>query len=249
MAIHRNITRSEYEALPGINWSSLKAGNGRMGAHIRARQHQPLKDSQALKFGRAFHILVLQPELFNVAFTVIAGGKTTTKADALTDEDMRKLGGMREAWDELGLTVSERETALTWTYGGVECKGMIDGMESGAILDLKSTTNANPDAFAAECFKFLYHGQMAWYSEGLRKNGIEPDGARIVAIEKDEPFAYADFTLDPGWLDLGHRLADTLLEKYVDQSPATYGRVILPVPEWADSEPLELTIGGESVEM
>ncbi len=249
MAIHRNITRAEYEALPGINWSSLKAGNGRRGAHIRARKNFPQRDSQALKFGRAFHMLVLQPELFESDFSVVAGPKTTTKPDAVTEEDMRKLSGMREAWVELGLSVTDPETALTWTYGGVECKGMIDGLIEGGLFDLKSTTNAEPSAFAAECFKFLYHGQCAWYMEGLRKNGIQPRGARIVAIEKEEPFASADFTLDDKWLDMGAELCDALLELYTDEEPATYGRSRLMVPEWADRNALELIIGGESVEV
>ena len=95
----------------------------------------------------------------------------------------------------------------------------------------------------------MYHGQCAWYLRGLEKNGIALKGARIAAVEKEEPFANADFGLEPKWIDRGEALADELLEKFVDESPASYGRSVLPMPEWADTESLELTIGGEAVEV
>jgi hypothetical protein len=247
MAVIPNLSRDEYVALPGINWSVLKAGRDRLGAHIRAAQRNPSKDKPAFKFGRAFHQAVLQPHLF--AQWEIVAGKTTTKPGAITEDEERRISGMCTAWADLGLTVELQEAAITWEVDGIACKGMIDGLIDGAWFDLKSTLDASPGRFASECYRYGYHGQATWYLNGLRANGFTADSARLIAIEKEEPYASAQHILAGGWLDLGQNLIDELLAKWADTSPATYGTAELAVPEWADSDDLELTINGETVEI
>ncbi len=252
MAIHKNISRADYEALPGINWSVLKAGHERLGAHILAKLSAESVDKPAFKFGRAFHQKVLQPDIYSQSWEFVTG-KTTTKPGCLTESDHGKICHMAEAFEALGATVSMQETALTWTYGGVACKGMIDGLFDGYLGDLKSCQDASPQAFAPECYRYLYHGQCAWYCEGLRKNDIAIKGARIIAIEKEPPYASADYILADRWLEMGTELIDALLEAYIssmaDDTPPSYGQRRLEVPEWADRGTLDLLIDGESVEV
>ncbi len=238
--IHPNITRAQYEALPGINWSRLKRGHGRSGAHIRSVQDRA--DTPAFKFGRAFHQMVLEPDLFASVWEYVPG-KTTTKPGCLTEDDQRKLGGMFDAWSALGMSPTHQEAAITWTYGGVDCKGRIDCLIDGYLADLKSTLNAAPGAFRKECMNLLYHGQMAWLMEGLAQNGMDLRGAKLIAIEKDEPFSSAVHVLSPTWIEIGRALFEDLLEKYTDTSPPAYGEAELEAPEWAIPEITETAEG------
>jgi hypothetical protein len=56
--------------------------------------------------------------------------------------------------------------------------------------DLKSTTNAHPDAVQKAIGNFGYHIQGAWYLNGVAELGLAPDGAAfvIVAQEKTPPY-------------------------------------------------------------
>lgn len=229
--LYPNITREQYDALPGINWSALKCGIGKTRAHIdTAKAGRP--DTQAFKFGRAFHHIILQPD--RMREWKISESKTTTLFDTLTTRELADLESMAlsanalpSVWD-----IKSQETAATWTYGGVDCKGLIDGMVGDRIIDLKSTKDSGPLAMTQEILRLKYHGQLAWYVEGWRKNGVEISGASIIAVEKSAPFAAGEYLLGEDWLDLGRREYEKALEVYADNL-TSYGTSELPLPEWA----------------
>ena len=227
MAIIPNITRADYDAMLGLNWSKLKRGIGRTAAHINA---DPGGDKPAYKFGRAFHHAVLQPELF--AQWSVVPGKTTTKPDSITESEQHDIQCMAQAAYEFhGGRVTHQEVAVTWDYAGHKCKALIDGVLDGRLLDLKSTQNAEPGAFKGEVFKYKYHGQMAWYSAGLAANGM-PMPACILAVEKSAPYSAGLYNLDPAWIDLGRALYDEALTALAE-GKTHYGELDLEVPEWA----------------
>jgi len=229
--LYPNITRAEYDALPGINWSALKCGIGKTRAHVdAAKLGRP--DTQAFKFGRAFHHWVLQPE--KKSEWKVNDAKTTTLFDTLTRGEVCALEAMTVQASELAGTkaMASQETAATWTYGCIECKGLIDGMVGKRIVDLKSTKDASPHAMTQEILRMKYHGQLAWYVTGWRTNGVEIDGASIIAVEKSSPFAAAEYLLGEDWLDLGRREYEKALEVYAD-GLTSYGTSELPLPEWA----------------
>lgn len=232
MAIYRNLTRAEYEALPGINWSALKNGIGKTAAHIKAAK-AGRKDTPALRFGRLFHLAILEPQ--KIEKLTVVETKTTSKPDCITMEEWDDIAAMRDGINRLGITepITQPETALTWKFGGVECKCMFDGIIKPRLIDLKSTQNAEPGAFKGEIFKYKYHGQGAFYLDGCRANGIDLDGFSILAVEKSEPFAAGLYHLDASWLDLGRSCYEEALEVWADNKPGTYGTQIIEPPEWA----------------
>ncbi len=231
MALYPNLTRAEYDALPGINWSALKAGIGKTAEHIRAAK-RGRKDTPAFRFGRLFHLAKLQPDLF-AALTVV-DTKTTTRSDRITNDEAVTIGDMLRQADLIPHEITNCETAVTWTFGGVACKGLIDGLMGSRVCDLKTTQNAEPAAFKAEIFKFKYHAQLAFYTDGLRANGVSIDGASILAVEKSDPHAAALYDLSPAWLDLGRTVYEEALAVWAADGPATYGRQELDVPDWCD---------------
>ncbi len=229
--LYPNITREQYDALPGINWSALKCGIGKTCAHVHSALHgRP--DTQAFKFGRAFHEWVLQPT--KKTNWKISEAKTTTLFDTLTMRELADLEAMALSANSLDSVwrITGQESAATWTYGGVDCKGLIDGMVDDRIIDLKSTKDSSPLAMTQEILRLKYHGQLAWYVEGWRKNGVNITGASIIAVEKSAPFASGEYLLGEDWMDLGRREYEKALEVFAD-GLSGYGKSELPLPEWA----------------
>lgn len=229
--LYESITREQYDALPGINWSALKCGIGKTRAHIDAAKiGRP--DTQAFKFGRAFHHWILQPG--KKAGWNISDAKTTTLFDTLTNREVNDLEAMTDslASNNTIKRAHSQETAMTWVYGGVKCKGLIDGMGDALLFDLKSCKDSSPLAMTQEILRLKYHGQLAWYQEGLRKNGVTVRAVSIVAVEKSAPFASAEYLLGEDWMDLGRREYEKALEVYAD-GLTSYGTSELPLPEWA----------------
>ena len=64
-----------YRALPGVNWSSLKA-MGKSPLHYRHGLENPPADSPTFKFGRLFHSLILEPEKVEAEYVVIEKAPT-----------------------------------------------------------------------------------------------------------------------------------------------------------------------------
>lgn len=246
MAIHENITRSEYDALPGINWSALKCGIGKTAAHIKAAK-SGRKDSAALRFGRLFHLAVLQPDLFEKLTRVET--KTTIKPDCITADEEDAISDMSARVCDLGLAdITHKETALTWVYGGVSCKCLIDGIAVDFLFELKSTKDASPQTFGSEVLRYKYHAQCAFYLEGLSRNGFAIHQARIVAVEKAAPYAATDFILDGTWIDLGRKTYEDALEVWADDKGPLYGTHVLAVPDWMEGEQ-EFTEGEDGISL
>jgi hypothetical protein len=243
MSIIPHATRAEYDALPGINWSALKQGIGRTRAHIdTARAGRP--DKPAFKFGRAFHHSVLQPDLMS-EWTVV-DGKTTTKPNAITTAELADIQAMTANAALLHEDrLSHIECAVTWDIDGIPCKALIDSIYDGNwLLDLKSTQNAEGAAMKGEIVRFKYHGQCAWYLDGLAANGLELMGAAILAVEKAAPYAAGLYFLNDEWIDLGRNLYRDALTVYAKPPCALYGKQDLDVPEWASGGLTENEEGG-----
>jgi hypothetical protein len=91
----------------------------------------------------------------------------------------------------------DAELSLVWDDPGtgVRCKGRFDWykpvLAGGTITDVKTTTDASPDAFERSLFKWGYHRQSAMYLMGARALGLEARHYAIIAVEKTPPFAVA----------------------------------------------------------
>ncbi len=235
MTLFPGLDRASYEALSGINWSSLKQGQGRTGMHIQtAMEHPDFTDSAAMKFGRALHQAILQPELFATSWKIKPDVKTTTVAGMLTEGDAANISALSAKFHALGFQIEQTELAMTWERDGYGCKGSIDAVTSdGILIDLKTTDDASPMAFANASWRYGYHAQLAWYRQGLIANGHAITKCLLIAMEKTAPHSIGVYQLSAYHLQKGDELISNLLGLYRDRTVADYPPQELIVPNWA----------------
>lgn len=178
-------------------------------------------DTDARRFGRLVHAAILEPRAVSASYAVQpadikrrAGtaweafraeneGKEIVKADefslalGLADAVVKS----DEAAKVLTLC-TEREFSVIWeeTSNGtkVPMRAKVDfASDSFSVIgDLKTTSDASPDAFMKDCDAYGYDIQAAIYLSALRAAGHTPKCFAFVVVEKDFPFTTAIYTFD-----------------------------------------------------
>lgn len=185
------------------------------------------EQKRAFDIGTALHLLVLEPELFEGAVSVIEGKKKNGKPsdgyasqdakdqrDAaygggktpLLPEEIAKLRAMRDAIfrhpvAKLAFVGGVAERSYFWKdeETGIWCKARPDYAPAHLryFTDVKTSTSANPRAFERRVWDLGYHMQAAWYLDA--RHAI--DGVR------PERFAFIVVSTEPPhlvtpvWLD------------------------------------------------
>lgn len=218
------LTRTNYFDHPAVSQSSLKVLD-KSPAHYHAEfvaRTVPSKDTAALRRGTALHAMLFEADTFAERFPIFEGDKRTNEVKARYAEleaRAASLGGcvIREAdlVDLHAMIASLRanatirhhldrvvasEVPVVWTdpITGTECKAKLDAVTSdGFVLDLKSTRDAAPSAFAKSIYNFGYHIQQAQYTDAARVHlGAEPAGFALVVVEGSAPYVCAGYVLD-----------------------------------------------------
>jgi exodeoxyribonuclease VIII len=133
---------------------------------------------------------VLEPHAFSDRYRVKpAGMNFSTKAGAAWRDDTpagveivseaehaaatRQASNLRQLPEIAALLCDgQSEVSFFWIdqATGVLCKGRADWVfrtNAGVVLlDLKTTEDATPEAFARSCARYGYHRQAAWYCDG-----------------------------------------------------------------------------------
>lgn len=142
----------------------------------------------------------------------------------------------------------EYEVPVEWTMLGRKCSTTgIDVKGNGFITELKTCSNSEPGQFLRAALRMGYHGQLAWYLDGI---GQPEWAAFIVAVETAPPFAVTVIELTRKTLDEGRKLCRLAMEQLLvceasNEWPA-YCQSVVPwdLPDY-DGEPL--LIDGEEV--
>lgn len=82
-----------------------------------------------------------------------------------------------------------RECAITWTdkSTGVECKALIDFYGDKIAGDLKTTASGwHINGLERAMYDYAYHMQFAFYSDGLRANGIDINEFYVIFVQKSD---------------------------------------------------------------
>lgn len=112
------------------------------------------------------------------------------------------------------LAGAQIEGSLFWQDSryGVPCKARFDARNLGGLIDVKSTQDASPEAFARSAAAFSYHVQGAHYCSGARHVfGENPEFFAIIAAETEPPFGVACYLLESNALLAGgHRMSIAL---------------------------------------
>jgi hypothetical protein len=264
------LTRAEYDALPGENWSLLKMMQ-RSPMHYKFTKEQgfqPMTDPIIL--GVVTHYATFEPEKLDShvavwgekrnsnawrAFEAKNASKTIILADAF--EHAKQIAAVARKVAGKLLSDLDNEVTIQWTHAnGLKGKGRIDHLSRGyGIVDLKTTRDASPGGFGRSAANLSYLGQAAYYVLGYEAmTGIRLPYT-IIAVESRPPFAAALYTVTNEQIELGRvtyeRLLDRVKECEASGSWPSYPAGILQLPEWAtrggesDLSGLGLTFGGE----
>lgn len=248
--IHKNMTFEEYQRIPAVNFSTLKWCEVSV-SQMRLRQQLGGQDTPALKFGRAVHTAILEPEIFAETYKVIGDKrKKETKAEiadaeffsmeTLTEAEGKMLDGMKRGVESHTqasylLAHADKELVCVWTdeKTGVACKARIDAYVPTmyTLVDLKSTK----DDFDARFFhstivEHFYHVQLAFYARGLRANDRAVEHLLQLFTSKAEPYASELIRLDDELLAHAELMIDEWLAAYA--SDEQIGITTVKTPNW-----------------
>tara|TARA_R110000796_G_scaffold29552_2_gene79757 strand:- start:1446 stop:2276 length:831 start_codon:yes stop_codon:yes gene_type:complete len=173
------------------------------------------KDWKAEELIKAGDKIMLTPEVLRVATTA-----------ALKAQDL-----------PIVQAITLREEFIEWEFNEAKFRGYVDGAGltlplelqdfpgQGFIIDVKTTRDASPKAFARDVFNMDYHLQAALYCNGNKTlNFAGPDPKFfLLAIETKEPFNCQLYEVTPDFLFKGEMKAEILTDRYKDWDGEPYG--------------------------
>lgn len=251
---------ADYRRIDAVNWSTLKEIR-RSPAHYRHALAAPREDSADMRFGRAAHAAILEPQRYPLDFLVWPGVRRGKAWDDFESSNAgREILTIDEAERVEAIAASVRahpaaaailegaskEYVLRWTdpETGIACKSRLDVCRplDGAISDLKTCQDASDEIFTRSIVSYGYHAQIAFYALGLSEiygEPIRPHRLTLIAIEKRAPHAVAVYQFDAASFAAGMAIVRSALRllaecRAADRWPA-YGDDPIPValPSWA----------------
>lgn len=251
----------EYRAFQALNYSSAKHLL-RSQKHFMAEKSKKFEPSREMVLGTMIHEAVLENKTGNYVIKpadmsfVTKEGKAWRDAhkgrEILTQEEhatvKRTVAAVQANKDAMYLLsrCPNREVGIVTEYRGVKIKARLDAYgtdESGKSMavDLKTTSDANPDVWGKKAYDLSYFMQCVWYATVLSlelKLETEPAWLWIVAETCDA----ADVVIYRPPLDaleIGRKQMDLAIERYSDLqkngTPKGYpsGIIELDLPPWA----------------
>jgi len=123
----------------------------------------------------------------------------------------------------------------------VRCKGRVDKVadDFDAMVDLKTTLDASPEAFAKSVYEWGYYRQAPMYLWGAAALNRSFDHFVFIAIEKVPPFEVALYRINDDLVEIGDQERQKFLAKYAECMATGfwpgYSNKVEPisVPAWA----------------
>lgn len=256
--ITTDLTNEQYHASEPISKSGLDL-IARSPAHwFHQERAEP---SRAMIIGSALHAAILEPDAFASQYMLLRNVSDRRASEykqavavhgadfVLTGKEADYVAGMQESVrvhpylrDVLNREGrSELSVLTTDPVTGVQVKCRFDWLtDDGLPLDLKTTQDARPDAFARSVANYRYHVQAAFYSDVWEwETGERLQRFEFAALEKAMPHAVAVYRLDDEAIAEGRRLYREALNLYADclernEWPAYAGEPQpLSLPPWA----------------
>lgn len=210
------------------------------------------EDSPALILGKALHCRILEPSEFGKRYTIAPMLDRRTKegkdlynkfliaTEGLTvitrDQDaqieaMAAAIYKHPAANHLLDKPGQSEIMVNWQDSSlVPCRGIVDRLtDDGLIIDIKTTDDASAKGFARSCYKYRYHVQAAFYSDGVPNS----KGFFFIAVEKSEPYLVGVYYLTAEDLQRGREDYKQDIQTFIDCVKADewpgYGDFVQPL--------------------
>jgi len=195
------------------------------------------EETDAFRFGSAFHMALLEPKEFAKSFIVapefkglgsVAAKKEwreNQKKDAviLKEKEYADLIEMINSVERHPFACSILKNGRSEVSGyftdpvtGIKCRIRPDFMHlgEGVLLDVKTTTDVESKKFSRTLWEYRYDFQMAFYSLGMELITGKPVRYPLyLAIEKKHPFECAVYSVDDIVLQKGKSDYDIAMKK------------------------------------
>ena len=237
--IYSDLTMKEYNDAHGVRRSNMTALMT-SAKFYKWRQSHPMKGSDALTFGSAFHTAVLEPDKWEDEIVVGPSvGKRTKKWTEFKEynsdkiilhpDDMDVIQAMLKSFHGHRLSMSllegkpVEESAWSVIDGqSVKARCDIADYERGMLIDVKTTQDASFNDFQRSTYKYKYDVQAAYYLDTFNSAILGKDYATatkmpftkfvFIAIEKNPPHDIQVYVGDPTLIDSGRRKYKDALE-------------------------------------
>jgi len=224
-----DMSSADYHAHPAVSKSVLDK-LARSPLHCRAYlDGERTEPTPAMLLGTAVHTAILEPERFDVEYAVFEGDRRTTAGkqayadlvsrgkSIVSASDSDVISSMAAAVRahpvaSALLRNGSAEQSVFWTdpMTGLGCKCRPDWWRTdNIVVDVKTTEDASPAAFAKSIAGFRYHVQAAHYLAGT-----QADRFVFIAVEKKAPYAVAVYELDAVSLEVGEAIRREELNIY-----------------------------------
>jgi PDDEXK-like domain of unknown function (DUF3799) len=184
------MTREQYRMLEGVHFSTAKIFIDATPAHywqaVQDERNGTGNDEEKYAVGTLCHAMVLEGKDLAGTFAIKPKGMSfaTTKGKAWRDaqtlpiikeEDINKVPHMAEAIathpiaSQIVRSCPQREWAIFAELGGLRCKALLDAVGNDEVgirgfLEIKTTNDASPRAFARQIYNLHYDMQSAFYT-------------------------------------------------------------------------------------
>jgi len=234
--IYNNLSNELYHADPAISRTGimhfLKSPFNYWANYLNPNKPTP-KSKPSWKIGTAFHMMVLEPELFENTYLMKSKPvllkdvgrekyetyKNDLKALESTDyqlieyEDFITLRNMRvsllnheKAWPLIEGATYEQSYFWQDKHSGLMVKSRPDVLHSNMIVDLKTCNDASSHAYQREMLNYHYHTQGAMVRDAIYELTGETINTVInVCVETSYPFNVAIKIIDESALEVGHK--------------------------------------------
>lgn len=242
--IFPHVPEKDYRAITAMNQTTLKRGAQSPAHMLHAIEHpEAFEETEALRFGRLFHLALLEPDRVEAEVTTACPiNRTTgepygfgTKAWAAAEAEAGLILCKPEWTQRIDAMVAkvrshkaakallskggETEVVCIWDdpVTGVQCKTRIDYWSRGiCLLDVKTTEDASPAEFENAVSRYGYDIQAAFLRDGWFVNTGEDNPFGILAVEKEPPFGVAVYELTPGAVARGRWKYRRALRRYAE---------------------------------
>lgn len=221
------------------------------------------RETVAFNFGSAFHVAILEPDVFKKCFIVQPkfSGKgmkaakleweLTLPKDAITltqdeyDDLLEMINSVlshQDACNILKNGKAEQSGYFRDPETGIKCRIRPDFFHADqmAFLDVKTTTDVRASQFMRTIWNYRYDMQIAMYTQGIELIVGRPvQYPLILAVEKSAPYECALYLCDEIMMNKGlsdYKLAQNRLKQCIDDNMFdAYQKKIEPIslPAWA----------------
>lgn len=262
LGIYSDVPFAEYEKWDAVNNSVLWKLKTHSPLHAKEFMDNPPEPTAAMKTGKAFHTLLLEPRKFNRFYAIMPECDRRTKQgkeiyhvfvessnnkEILTQADYNQIDIMADAIKKQVIyryiQKGEAEVCIVWREQktGLLCKARIDYVhrEEAIFIDVKSTIDASPYSFAKSIYNYGYYQQAAFYCDGWKTLTNDEPIFVFLPAEKNPPYAVAAYEAHEQIIFAGRNSYQQAIDKFEECQktgnwPGYEEKVqILNLPDWA----------------